>query len=127
MSPTIKRTIANTVIDPESNKLYKAWHLAQKLADERKRELLTHMASLPEGHTSAYCSYVQSIPIPDSENLKYLAKCEDLSIPFTTGRTYKYAIFIKELKGRVDYEDLREKYSLTKAKAGYIVKGRTDE
>ena len=106
-------------IDPKADLLYKKWNSVQVAADNLKVDLMEYMASLPEGHTSAYCSYVKPSKTFNTSNAAIMAMKEDLEVPLATPKQ-DWGKFHKELKNRLDFAELAQIYELYKDKAGYI-------
>ena len=83
-----------------------------------KDELMEYMASLPEGHTSAYCSYVKPAKSFDRSVAAIMAMSERIEVPTKTVQDWSQ--FHKDIKGRIDFKGLCDNYPIYKEKAGYI-------
>ena len=105
-------------IDPQADRFYMKWKAVQVAADKLKEELKEYMASLPEGHTSAYCSYVQPSKTFDRSVAAIMAMNERIEIP--TKIVQDWSRFHKDIKGRIDFKGLCDNYPIYKEKAGYI-------
>ena len=105
-------------IDPKADLLYKKWKSVQVAADNIKVELMQYMASLPEGHTSAFCSYVKPSKTFNTTTAAIMAMKEDLTVPTKEKEDWK--AFHELLQKRSDWDGLQDRYPLFKTKAGYI-------
>ena len=123
----MKRNITNTVIDPEADQKFQHWQKCLTLATIAEQELRDYMEAQPDEVQGVLFSYSKAKMIPDSEQLKYLAKSEQIAIPYTTQKRYDYKGFIDDLQDRLDIEGLKQNYTFYKQGKGRLVKARDEE
>ena len=105
-------------IDAEADRLYKHWKVLETATTLAKEDLMKHMASLPEGHTSAFCSYIKTGQTFDTSVAAIMAMSERIEVPTKT--VQDWGAFKKLVKGRIDYKGLCEEYPLYKPKKAYL-------
>ena len=102
-------------IDAEADRLYKHWKVLETSAKLAKDDLMKHMASLPKGHTSAYCSYVKPGQTIDRSQLGLWGTKYSVAIPMKPGIDWKQ--YEKDVKAKMDSA---ERLTLYKIKKAYI-------
>ncbi len=106
-------------INKDADRLYKKWKSVQLAADKLKEELMQHMAQLPKGHTSSFCSYVKPRKKFNTTNAALLAMSEHIVIPLAEPKQ-DWRQFQIALKRRLDFDELAKIYELYDEKKGYI-------
>jgi len=123
----MKRNITNTVIDPEADQKFQHWQKLLTLATLAEQELRDYMEGQPDDVQGVLFSYSKAKMIPDSEQLKYLAKNEQIVPPMILSKKINYKAFIAILQDRLDIEGLKQNYSFYKQGKGRLVKARDEE